>query len=102
MKLVSFLKNGQERTGLVSDGKVFDIQMLHAGLPDNMREMLDHWTANSQTLLQISSSLSSPANKNQRHSLNRIDLLAMYHVRLPLRDGYAFRQHVETARRNRS
>ena len=33
MKLVSFLKNGNECAGLISGDQVFDIYMLHPGLP---------------------------------------------------------------------
>ena len=102
MKLVSFIKNGNECAGLFSGDKVYDIYMLHTGLPGSMTELMTRWDENYPSLLHFSKEIDhSPQYKNRGLTLNEIELIAPLPHPPTLRDGYAFRQHVETARRNR-
>ena len=102
MRLVSFLKDGNEYTGLISADKVYDIHMLEAGLPDRMNRLLMQWDDCYHVLLRLSNAIENSSNiKSQGLFLNQIQLLAPVPNPSSLRDGYAFRQHVETARRNR-
>ena len=102
MKLVSFLKNGNENVGLISEDKVYDIYMLHAGFPDTMNNLLAHWDAIYPELLTISKKIETSTQiKRQGIPMNEVNFLAPVPHPSSLRDGYAFRQHVETARRNR-
>ncbi len=102
MKLVSFLKNGVECVGLVSENMVYDIFMLQDGFPDTMIKLLGSWEALLPELENISNKIeTSPRLKRQGIPLNEVKLLAPVPNPPSLRDGYAFRQHVETARRNR-
>ena len=102
MKLVSFLKNGSECAGLISGDKVYDLYMLHAGLPDSMKGILAGWEEYFPLLLKYSKEIDQSAKiKSRGLAFNEVHLMAPVPHPPSLRDGYAFRQHVETARRNR-
>jgi fumarylacetoacetate (FAA) hydrolase len=102
MKLVSFLKNGIECVGLVSENMVYDIFMLRNGFPDTMIKLLGSWEIFLPELEEISIKIgTSPSLRRQGIPLREVKLLSPVPNPPSLRDGYAFRQHVETARRNR-
>jgi fumarylacetoacetate (FAA) hydrolase len=102
LKLVSFLKNGRECAGLISGDKVYDLYMLQAGLPESMSGILTGWYDCFPKLLKISEEIDQSAKiKSRGLALKEVQLLAPVPHPSSLRDGYAFRQHVETARRNR-
>jgi fumarylacetoacetate (FAA) hydrolase len=102
MKLVSFLKNGNECVGLIYEGHLYDIYMLHDGFPDTMTKLLAQWNTMYPEIQKISKKIeSSDLLKRQGIPINEVKLLAPVPHPASLRDGYAFRQHVETARRNR-
>ncbi len=102
MKLVSFLKNGKQSAGLLSEEKVYDIHLLQPDLPDNMLEILENWNLFYPKLRKLSADLTtSSLIKSRSISWTEPTLLAPVPNPPSLRDGYAFRQHVETARRNR-
>jgi fumarylacetoacetate (FAA) hydrolase len=102
MKLVSFLKTGNECVGLISEDKLYDIFMLQDGFPDTMTKLLGNWETLYPQLQTIAKKIEiTPHLKRQGISLNEVKLLAPVPHPPSLRDGYAFRQHVETARRNR-
>lgn len=102
MKLVSFIKNAKTRAGLISEGSVFDIQGLNPDLPDTVQSILEQWDRFYPVLLRLSHDLqASTSMKSQGMGLDEVNLLAPVPYPNSLRDGYAFRQHVESARRNR-
>ena len=102
MKLVSYLQNGQERAGLLCNEKVFDIQRLLPQLPETMNKILNHWDEYYPVLLSLSQELNASAQSiSGAQEVLEPNLLAPLPDPSSLRDGYAFRQHVETARRNR-
>jgi fumarylacetoacetate (FAA) hydrolase len=102
MKLVSFLKNGNECVGLFSGEKVYDVYVLHAGLPDSMNEILMRWDECYPILIKLSKEIENSSKvKSRGLALKEVHFLAPVPHPTSLRDGYAFRQHVETARRNR-
>ncbi len=101
MKLVSFLKNGKDCLGLISQDKVYDISMLQSGLPDSMTGILSKWDEWIPRLYELSDEIASSKINRQGLKLNEVNFLAPVPHPPSLRDGYAFRQHVETARRNR-
>jgi fumarylacetoacetate (FAA) hydrolase len=102
MKLVSFLKNGNECVGLISEDKVFELSILQAGFPDSMNKLLAQWDEFYQELVLISKKIiSSNQVQGMGVAVKKTKLLAPVPNPSSLRDGYAFRQHVETARRNR-
>ena len=102
MKLVSFLKNGKQSAGLLLEEKVYDIHLLQPDLPDNMLEILENWNLFYPKLRKLSADLTtSSLIKSRSISWTEPTLLAPVPNPPSLRDGYAFRQHVATARRNR-
>jgi fumarylacetoacetate (FAA) hydrolase len=102
MKLVSFLKNGNECVGLISEGYLYDIYMLHDGFPDTMNKLLAQWNSIYPEIQKISKKIESSSQlQRQGIPVNEVKFLAPVPHPSSLRDGYAFRQHVETARRNR-
>jgi fumarylacetoacetate (FAA) hydrolase len=102
LKLISFLKNGNECAGLISGNKVYDLNMLQAGLPDSINGILAGWDEYFPLLLKLSNEIDlSSKMKSLGTALKDVHLLAPVPHPSSLRDGYAFRQHVETARRNR-
>ncbi|HET7002245.1 MAG TPA: fumarylacetoacetate hydrolase family protein [Puia sp.] len=102
MKLVSYLKNGSECAGLISGNKVYDLSILHDGLPDSMNRILAGWEEYFPLLLKLSKEIDQSVNiKSRGQAINEVRLIAPVPHPSSLRDGYAFRQHVETARRNR-
>lgn len=102
MKLVSFIKNGNECAGIFTRGKIFDIYMMHPGLPGSMKETLMKWEETYPALLKLLSEIeNTPKLQSRGLSLDDVELLAPVPNPESLRDGYAFRQHVETARKNR-
>jgi fumarylacetoacetate (FAA) hydrolase len=102
LKLVSFLKNGNECAGLVSGDKVYDLNKLRTGLPDSINGILAGWDKYFPLLLILSKEIDQSAKmKSNGMALKEVHLIAPVPHPPSLRDGYAFRQHVETARRNR-
>ena len=98
MKLLTFLDGANERIGaLLSSGRVLDF---HAAEPRLAVDMLT-LIREAATLMPLARALvASPPDAAQR-DLASVTLLAPVPRPVAMRDGYAFRQHVATARRNR-
>jgi fumarylacetoacetate (FAA) hydrolase len=102
MKLASYSENGKARAGLISGNKIYPLDALHSGFPDNMLTCLKDWDEIYPLMLDISNEIeTSSIYKSQGKALNDVNIIAPLPNPPSLRDGYAFRQHVETARRNR-
>ncbi len=102
MKLVSYLKEGHDQLAFFHEGLLFDADLLHPELPSSMAMFLNYWdehynigTGVNQALLdgRISKEKGIPAAD--------VQLLSPVPFPNSCRDGYAFRQHVAAARRNR-
>jgi len=104
MKLVSYLFNEKERLGIFADGKIFDAEesgkSIGLKLPSSMAALLDEWDYHFEKLLKLYKKIED--NKIEKFiTKNDVKLLAPVPHPTSCRDGYAFRQHVATARRNR-
>lgn len=104
MKFVSFLdKNKNERAGLLINNLIFDIsksaEKINLTVPVKMQDLLKDW---SDTLL-VSKEICKAFDhdKLEPEDISKITMLAPVPHPTSCRDGYAFRQHVSTARRNR-
>ncbi len=102
MKLLSYVKDGHEQLGVLIDGFVYDMEVLHTDLPNSMNMFLTYWedvfpVAQAGELLLKEGTRTS----NKRKALSEVELLAPVPFPSSCRDGYAFRQHVAAARRNR-
>ena len=98
MKLVTFLNQGRERIGAVLDsGRILDF---HAGDPRLAVDMLT-LIRRQDELLPLARDLAARAPREAQLEPSAVELLAPVPRPVSMRDGYAFRQHVATARRNR-
>jgi len=103
MKFVSFLEDDIAYAGLYFNGMIFKLQDLHPDLPANMNLFLAGWDKFYPVAAAGYDALSQ--NSNQKYigiGLDKIRLLAPIPHPASCRDGYAFRQHVAAARRNRN
>src|SRR5664279_1546344 len=75
--------------------------MLHDGVPESMGKMLNDWDEYFPQLLKLSKEIDQSVIKSGGLALKDVHLMAPVPHPTSLRDGYAFRQHVETSRRNR-
>ncbi|MGZ8557314.1 MAG: fumarylacetoacetate hydrolase family protein [Chitinophagaceae bacterium] len=102
MKLLSYLKDSHEQLAILIDGFVYDMDVLHPDLPNSMNMFLTYWedafpVAQAGELMLKEGTRSS----NRKLPLSAVELLAPVPFPASCRDGYAFRQHVAAARRNR-
>jgi fumarylacetoacetate (FAA) hydrolase len=102
MKLVSYLKDNHEQLAVLIDGFVYDMEVLHPDLPNSMNMFLTYWedafpVAQAGELMLKEGSRTS----NKKIPFSQVELLAPVPFPSSCRDGYAFRQHVAAARRNR-
>lgn len=102
MKLISYLKNEHDQLAILLDDWVYDIDTLHPDLPQTMSMFLNYWEdafpiAQAGELMLREGTRSS----NRRFVLSEVEVLSPVPFPTSCRDGYAFRQHVASARRNR-
>ena len=102
MKLVSYIKDGQDHLGLLVDGLVYDMENVHPDLPNTMGLFLNYWEE-VFPVAQAGVLMIQEGKISQRRAtpIENIELLAPVPYPTSCRDGYAFRRHVAAARRNR-
>lgn len=102
MRLVTYLKDGHEQLALLLDGKLYDTDLLHPDLPVSMSMFLNYWDDMYPLALAAEDQLRR-GERSLPHTLlmQEAELLAPVPHPTSCRDGYAFRQHVAAARRNR-
>ena len=102
MKLVSYLKDENEQLGILVNGLVFDLDSIHPDAPSSMNLFLNYW----DELLPVARAGELAVQEDRISpergvSVDRLQLLSPITFPSSCRDAYAFRQHVEAARRNR-
>ncbi|NBX11285.1 MAG: fumarylacetoacetate hydrolase family protein, partial [Chitinophagaceae bacterium] len=102
MKLLSYLKEEREQLGVLINGRVYDMEVLHPDLPNSMNLFLNYWD-DYFPIAQAGELLIKEGKRsvNEAKAYNEVSLLAPVPFPASCRDGYAFRQHVAAARRNR-
>ncbi len=102
MKLISYLKDEQDQLAVVVDDRVYDMEVLHPELPNTMNMFLNYWE-DYYPYVQGGIELINDGkiSRDKSKALSSIQLLPPVPYPPSCRDGYTFRQHVETARRNR-
>ena len=95
MKLISYKQNGKINLGALENDMIYDLHALDAQIADNMQDFL---VGGKGQLL-----IAKTAVENGRTTISKSDVELVSPVPNPpsVRDAYAFRQHVATARRNR-
>lgn len=101
MKLVSYLLKGKDRLGLLYNDRIFDMEMFIEGI-SSMKLFLDNWNLHYPKAIEGLEKIKQ-GKISQEHGFALSDAKLMAPVPCPTscRDGYAFRQHVAAARRNR-
>lgn len=102
MKLVSYLDEGHDRVAVLVDGLLYDTEVLHPDLPQNMSMFLNYW--NDAYPMALGGEMmvrEGKISKSKGIPCDSMAILAPVPFPSSCRDGYAFRQHVEAARRNR-
>ena len=99
MKLVSYLKSGEIQLGAIVNEGLYNLQSVNENLPKNI---IDFFQSSNDLIQQTEKQLSKIADHNLSVAPEKdFSLLAPVPRPTSCRDGYAFRQHVESARRNR-
>lgn len=102
MKLVSYIKDEHEQLGVLINDIVHDMEVLHPDLPNSMNMFLNYWEE-SFPQAQAGELMLREGTRTSNKGVPLKDLTLLAPVPFPTscRDGYAFRQHVAAARRNR-
>ncbi|HEY3876676.1 MAG TPA: fumarylacetoacetate hydrolase family protein [Candidatus Kapabacteria bacterium] len=107
MKFVTYLSHSSQRLGLLIDSEILDLERasaeLGAALPSDIISFLRQgdWAMVAAKKIEVEALKNSNAFLNARVRPGSVRLLAPVPRPTSMRDGYAFRQHVEAARRNR-
>jgi fumarylacetoacetate (FAA) hydrolase len=102
MKMVSYLKDEHDQLAVLVDGLLYDMDDLHPDLPNSMGMFLNYWEdalpmAQGGVLMIEEGKIA----QGKGTPVDNVQLLAPVPFPTSCRDGYAFRQHVAAARRNR-
>ena len=95
MKLISYKQNGNIKFGALEDGKIYDLNAIDSQIADNMLEFLQ----GGKEQLQLAGAVIR--NESPTMPVKDVELISPVPNPSSVRDAYAFRQHVATARQNR-
>lgn len=99
MKLVSYKTESQEHLGLFVNGHIYNLNSCDKLIPDEMNAFLQGGEALMERAKKINQSITNGSLSPKEEIF--YELLAPVPHPTSCRDGYAFRQHVAAARRNR-
>jgi fumarylacetoacetate (FAA) hydrolase len=101
MKLVSYIHNKTSQLGIINEGKIWSLKELDATFPDKMRKFLFAGEPMMEKAKKWDEQIK--AGKVTKPFVLETEVVLEAPVPQPTscRDGYAFRQHVAAARRNR-
>lgn len=102
MKLVSYLKDEHDQLALLEDDLLYDADLLHMEMPSTMSMFLNYWEDSYSLALKLHQAIKdNRISKAKGFPVEEASLLSPIPFPASCRDGYAFRQHVAAARRNR-
>lgn len=102
MKLVSYLHNDVEQLAFLVNGFLYDCDLMNPELPSTMSMILNFWEDMFPIAQQTEKAIKQGSLQGGNEiTLDDVVLLAPVPFPTSCRDGYAFRQHVEAARKNR-
>ncbi|SKB46022.1 fumarylacetoacetate hydrolase family protein [Daejeonella lutea] len=99
MKLVSYKTEDREHLGVFIKGHIYNLNSCDKLIPDNMNEFL----SGGEELMERAKKVNEQIKSGKQEAKEEV----FYEVLAPVphpsscRDGYAFRQHVASARKNR-
>lgn len=99
MKLVSYQTEDREHLGVFVDGHIYNLNSCHKLIPDCMGEFL----SGGEPLMELAKKVEKDILSGELKPKEEVfyEILAPVPHPTSCRDGYAFRQHVAAARRNR-
>lgn len=102
MQLVSYLKEENEQLGVLIDQRIYDVELIHPDIPNTMNMFLNYWVELYPVMQAGELAIRDRGSHSSKSiPLESVSLLAPVPLPSSCRDGYAFRQHVAAARRNR-
>ena len=101
MKLVTYSRNGKEQLAFLISNNLYDTNQAAPHLPATMKELLEHWERDFPIMERVESQIKRGKIEVKGIPYPTEDILAPVPHPTSCRDGYAFRQHVAAARRNR-
>lgn len=102
MKLVSYLNEGHDQLAMLVNGRLYNLDALHPELPSSMAMFLNYWEDSFPIAKACEKAIQEGRiGLHTGIALEDVALLAPVPFPTSCRDGYAFRQHVAAARRNR-
>jgi fumarylacetoacetate (FAA) hydrolase len=102
MKLVTYLNSGKEQLAFCIDDNLYDTDEANPDLPGTMKELLNNWDKFIDLAKQTDKDIKDGKNTIVPYAtLQTAEVMAPVPYPTSCRDGYAFRQHVAAARRNR-
>ncbi len=101
MKLVTYRNNNSEQVAFYIDGNLYNLNDADARLPQTLMQMLEDWEQLSAIAKEAEQKIKNGKLAISSRSFVEAEILAPLPRPTSCRDGYAFRQHVAAARRNR-
>lgn len=102
MKLVTYSKQGKEQLAFCINDMLYDANAANTRLPGTMMELLKNWEQMADAMRQTEDDIKSGKSSIAASiAFKSAAIMAPVPHPTSCRDGYAFRQHVAAARRNR-
>lgn len=101
MKLISFELDGKDHLAILVEDKIYPVYELNPNIPNNMADFLKAGEEAMELAKEFDQRIKERPDSFNGYWLKNVKLLAPVPHPTSCRDGYAFRQHVMTARRNR-
>lgn len=100
MKLVTHRFKGTEQLAIYNADRLYNLSSIDANLPSTMSQLLQNWDDLIEILKKVDLDCKSGKYPSDV-TFEQAEILAPVPNPTSCRDGYAFRQHVAAARRNR-
>ncbi len=101
MKFVTHLHNYTENFAVLINDRIYNTQLLHPNAPSTIYGFLENWDANISLITPAVKEVTEGSKVVQSIGYQEACITAPIQKPTSCRDGYAFRQHVAAARRNR-
>jgi fumarylacetoacetate (FAA) hydrolase len=102
MKFVTYINQQTPEVGIIVNEKIYPVNKIDNAIPSQMSDILKDWDANMVKAKEVETQILSGNHEALSSALESSNLLAPVPNPTSCRDGYAFRQHVAAARRNRN
>ncbi len=102
MKLISFKHSNREQLGFLYQDRVYELRAIDGRITSSMLTFLREWDLYYTLAEGVKDRIRQfPVFLSTSLPVDEVEFLSPVPKPASLRDGYAFRRHVETARRNR-